>query len=143
MASIVVLVSVVHLFLFPVVPSLDYFSARQPQNSCIPINGSIKGGKDKVVKNTQPVPNLDVRFPVDLHKAVVYRGAPWKAEIGRWLSGCNSITTAVKVFEVLGCNCLSRFSSLLPVRVYLCRNFGVMNILCELYIFLLIHNHVG
>ncbi|CAK9157196.1 unnamed protein product [Ilex paraguariensis] len=114
-ASIVALVSVVHLFLFPVVPSLDYFSARQFQNSCVPINGSIEGGKDnvplnqsiegsrdKAVQNPQQVLDLNVQFPADLHNAVVYRGAPWKTEIGRWLSGCNSNTTAVKIVEKIG-----------------------------------------
>ncbi|XP_059646319.1 uncharacterized protein LOC132292199 isoform X1 [Cornus florida] len=96
-ASIVALVSVVHLFLFPLVPSFNYFNALQVQNSCLPINGSIIGGKDNM-----SVLDLDVRFPSDLHKAVVYRSAPWKAEIGRWLSGCDSITTAVKVVEKIG-----------------------------------------
>ena len=94
-ASIVALVSVVHVFLYPVVPSFDYLSVRHAQNSCIPINESTKGGKDNVL-------NLDARFPADLHRAVVYRGAPWKSEIGRWLSGCNPITTTIKVVEVVG-----------------------------------------
>ncbi|KAI7997999.1 putative glucuronosyltransferase Os01g0926700 [Camellia lanceoleosa] len=101
-ASILALASVVHLFLFPGLPSFEYFSARQVQNACVPINGSIKGGKNDVLQNPQPFINLDVRFPADLHKAVVYRGAPWKAEIGRWLSGCNSVAKAVKVFEIIG-----------------------------------------
>ncbi|KAA8518213.1 hypothetical protein F0562_015687 [Nyssa sinensis] len=101
-ASIIALVSVVHLFLLPVVPSFDYFRAPQVQNSCVPINGSVEGDKDIVKKKPLTVLDLDVRFPSDLHKAVVYRAAPWKAEIGRWLSGCNSITTAVKVVEKIG-----------------------------------------
>lgn len=95
------MVSVVHLFLFPVVPSFDYFNSGRFQNSCAPIiNGSVDSGKDNVVKNIPPVVDLDVRFPSDLHKAVVYRGAPWKAEIGRWLSGCDAVTTSVNVTEV-------------------------------------------
>lgn len=98
-ASIVALVSVVHLFLFPVVPSFDYFASREVQNSCFPINGSVAGGKDSGAKNLLPVLNLDVRFPADSHKAVVYHGAPWKAEIGRWLTGCDSVANAVKVAE--------------------------------------------
>ncbi|MCE5167018.1 hypothetical protein HAX54_033859 [Datura stramonium] len=125
-ASIVTLVSVVHLFLYPVVPSLDYF--RQFQNSCISINRSsegeqiiLKNGKstEGLQKNatgilstegsernldTNPMPMIDLndKFPVDLYNAVVYRGAPWKAEVGQWLAGCESNTSAVKVVEQIG-----------------------------------------
>ncbi|XP_040369101.1 DNA topoisomerase 3-beta isoform X2 [Rosa chinensis] len=38
----------------------------------------------------------------DLHKAVVFRGAPWKAEIGRWLTGCGSISNKVNIVELIG-----------------------------------------
>ncbi|KAF8398413.1 hypothetical protein HHK36_017340 [Tetracentron sinense] len=101
--SFVVLVSIVHLFFFPLAPSfLDYFSARQVQSSCSPINGSTEGGGNHVDENLQPSLNLEHRFPADLHKAVVYRGAPWKAEIGRWFSGCDSITTTVSIVERIG-----------------------------------------
>lgn len=113
-ASILALVSIVHLFLYPVVPSLDYFSLRQIQNSCLPVNGSVEGSekyiprtgpneeiKDYSKENTQPMVDLNVNYPADLHDAVTYRGAPWKAEVGRWLSGCDSKTTAVKIVEVL------------------------------------------
>ncbi|CAK9157197.1 unnamed protein product [Ilex paraguariensis] len=114
--SIMALVSVVHIFLFPVVPPFDYCRAtRQVQNSYVPINGSIKGGKenvsfnqsigrsrDKALKKPQQVLDLDVQFPAELHNTVVYRGAPWKVEIGRWLSSCNSNTTAVKIVEKIG-----------------------------------------
>ncbi|XP_052175852.1 uncharacterized protein LOC127790391 isoform X2 [Diospyros lotus] len=100
-ASTVALVSIVHLFWFPIVPSFDYLAAREAQNSCVPMNGSAKADEDNTVKNLPSI-NLDVKFPADLHKAVVYHGAPWKAEIGSWLSGCDSITTAVKVVENIG-----------------------------------------
>ncbi|KAL5981975.1 hypothetical protein ACLOJK_016042 [Asimina triloba] len=40
------------------------------------------------------------RFPVDSHRAVNYRGAPWKAEVGRWLSSCDSIVTEIDIIEV-------------------------------------------
>jgi hypothetical protein len=36
-----------------------------------------------------------------LHRAVFYRNAPWKAEIGRWLSGCDAVTKEVSVVEVI------------------------------------------
>uniref|UniRef100_M1BR40 Exostosin family protein n=1 Tax=Solanum tuberosum TaxID=4113 RepID=M1BR40_SOLTU len=96
-ASIVTLVSVVHLFLYPVVPSLDYF--RQYKNSCIPINST---------KSTQPTHNNIIisnqtKFPLDLHNGVVYRGAPWKNQVGQWLAGCDSITSPLKVIEVCVC----------------------------------------
>ena len=45
--------------------------------------------------------DLNIQYPADSRNAVVYRGAPWKAEIGRWLSGCDSKTAAVKIVQVL------------------------------------------
>lgn len=98
-ASIVALVSVVHLFLFPLAPTFDYF--KQVQNSCFPINGSAEAATDHVKESLQPPVNLKQKFPADLHKAVVYRGAPWKAEIGRWLSGCDSTAKEVNIVEVM------------------------------------------
>ncbi|KAL3637263.1 hypothetical protein CASFOL_019562 [Castilleja foliolosa] len=97
-ASILALISVIHLFLYPVVPSLDYLSLRQAQSSCIPINGT----KDNPKQNPRPMVDLKVQYPDDLHNAVTYNGAPWKAEIGRWLSGCNSNTTAIEISEKIG-----------------------------------------
>lgn len=107
-ASIVTLVSVVHLFLYPIVPSFDYL--RQFQNSCIPINTSnssshnniisTEGSKINLGTSPSPIIDLDAKFPVDSHNAVVYRGAPWKEEVGRWLAGCDSNASAVKVVEV-------------------------------------------
>ncbi|OIT00786.1 PREDICTED: uncharacterized protein LOC109229226 [Nicotiana attenuata] len=123
-ASIVTLVSVVHLFIYPVAPSLDYF--RPFQNSCVPINRSNEAEKiilkdNKSIEDRKnnatdsistegsqsnpdtrsPISTVDlnVNFPSDLHNSVVYRGAPWKAEVGRWLAGCDSNTSAVKVIE--------------------------------------------
>ncbi|KAK9181367.1 hypothetical protein WN944_024504 [Citrus x changshan-huyou] len=102
-ASVLTLVSVVHLFLFPLVPSFDYFTARQQiQNSCVPIKESAEGVTNRVWENSPPQLNLDHRFPADLHNAVVYRNAPWKAEIGRWLSGCDSVAKEVDLVEMIG-----------------------------------------
>ncbi|PON32049.1 Exostosin-like [Parasponia andersonii] len=99
-ASVVALVSVVHLFLFPLVPTFDYF--RQAQIPCVPINGSAEVGTDHVRESPQPSIDLDRQFPADLHNAVVYRGAPWKAEIGQWLSGCDTIVKEVNISEIIG-----------------------------------------
>ncbi|ONH95379.1 hypothetical protein PRUPE_7G067200 [Prunus persica] len=96
----IILGSIVHLFWFPLVPSFNYFS--QAQNSCVPINGSAEAVIDNVKGNFKPPIDLDRQFPSDLHKAVVFRGAPWKAEIGRWLSGCDPISDEVNIVEVIG-----------------------------------------
>lgn len=95
----IILGSIVHLFWFPLVPSFNYFS--QAQNSCVPINGSAEAVIDNVKGNFKPPIDLDRQFPSDLHKAVVFRGAPWKAEIGRWLSGCDPISDEVNIVEVI------------------------------------------
>ncbi|KAJ8761737.1 hypothetical protein K2173_004546 [Erythroxylum novogranatense] len=99
--SVAALVSVVHLFLFPVIPSLDFFSACQVQNTCVPVTESADN-LSNIVSGNSLVTDLDHRFPEDSHKAVVYRNAPWKAAIGRWLSGCDSIATEIKINEIIG-----------------------------------------
>ena len=58
-------------------------------------------GGDHVWENIQHSLDLDHRFPSDLHNAVVYHNAPWKAEIGQWLSGCDSIAKEVNIVEVI------------------------------------------
>lgn len=95
-ASVLALVSVVHIFLFPLAPSFEYFSARKIQNPCVPVNGSIQGGINHVEDS------LVHRFPSDSHGSVVYHDAPWKAEIGQWLSGCDSVTADVNIIENIG-----------------------------------------
>lgn len=115
-AATLAVVSVVHLFLYPLVPPLDYLSISQAQSVCVPINGSTGGGEkyvngmdskegitDHPKEDPHPVVDLNVLYPADSLKAVTYRGAPWKAEIGRWLSGCDSDVNTVKVIEVLCC----------------------------------------
>lgn len=98
--SLVALVSVVHMFLYPLVPSsLDYFGSQQAQTPCVPLNGSIRGDFDG---HLQLGLDLDAQFPANSHGAVNYRGAPWKAEIGRWFSGCDSVTRTVNVVEKVG-----------------------------------------
>lgn len=100
-ASVIVLVSVVHLFLYPVVPSFDYFSARQVQYKCASVNASAEQGVDHDWGNIQKGLDLDHRFPSDLHNGVVYHNAPWKEKIGRWLSYCDAIAREVNIVEVI------------------------------------------
>ncbi|KAJ4837513.1 hypothetical protein Tsubulata_037183 [Turnera subulata] len=98
-ASVVGLISILHLFFFPVVPSLDYFSLRQSQNSCAPLNGTSAAQEEEKL---QPRLDLKQQFPAGLHGEVLYRNAPWKAEIGRWLSGCDSVAKRVTITEIIG-----------------------------------------
>ncbi|XP_058758079.1 cytochrome b-c1 complex subunit Rieske-2, mitochondrial-like isoform X2 [Vicia villosa] len=99
-ASVLALASVVHLFLFPLTPSLDYF--KLASNSCVSSNASVelfsKRGWD------EPAIDLKIRFPGDLHGSVAYKGALWKDEIGRWLAGCDSVTKEINVSEIIGGN---------------------------------------
>lgn len=106
-ASILALVSVIHLFLFPLAPSLDYFS--QAQSSCVPVNGSSQAPTNDVREDLRPAADLDHRFPAGLHNEVVYHSAPWKAEIGRWLSGCDSVAKEVSIVEVMSNDFADRF----------------------------------
>ncbi|KAL6506040.1 hypothetical protein OROHE_022759 [Orobanche hederae] len=107
-ASILALISVIHLFLYPVVPSLDYLSLRLAQSSCLPVDGSIEGNEKYAPRissdegTVEPIVDLNVRYPDDLHMAMAYNGAPWKAEIGRWLSVCDSNFTGVEIVEKIG-----------------------------------------
>lgn len=97
-ASVLALVSVVHLFLFPLAPSLNYF--KLSQSSCLPTNASAELQSTHFSENLEPTIDLKHQFPADSHGAVVYQGAPWKAEIGQWLAGCDFITKEVNITEV-------------------------------------------
>lgn len=98
--SLVVLVSVVHMFFTPLFPSgLDYFGSRRVQNQCLSANLSARADLDG---NSQLSIDFDKQFPAVSHGAVTYHGAPWKAEIGRWLSGCDAVSTSIDVVEKIG-----------------------------------------
>ncbi|CAI0377079.1 unnamed protein product [Linum tenue] len=99
-ASAVALFSIVYLLMFPVDPSFDYLRIREAtQSGCLPPNAT---ARKHVWENLQPRVDLHHRFPADLHGAVVYRKAPWKAEIGRWLSGCDSVAKDANISEIIG-----------------------------------------
>lgn len=57
--------------------------------------------KRRTMRLQQPVVNLSVRYPADCRNSVVYRGAPWKTDIERWLSSCGANAAAVAIVEVL------------------------------------------
>ncbi|KAM0950361.1 putative hexosyltransferase [Dioscorea sansibarensis] len=111
--SLIVLVSLVHMFMGPLFPSFDYIGARQAQISCSVNNATIHDETEKPNVSSGPVIDFNVRFPADSHGAVAYRGAPWKAEIGRWFSGCGSVSEEIDIVEIIcgkGCkdNCKGR-----------------------------------
>lgn len=96
-ASVLALASIVHMFLFPLTPSFNYF--KLAQDTCIPTNASAV--LTSLLDKEEPAIDLKLQFPADLHRAVVYRGAPWKAEIGQWLAGCDFVTKEVNITEVM------------------------------------------
>ncbi|XP_020580195.1 uncharacterized protein LOC110024520 [Phalaenopsis equestris] len=92
--SLLVVVSVVHFFLTPIFPaSLDYFGGRSSLSPST--GGEIHQSLDLDI-------DFDARFPVDSYGAVKYRGAPWRPEIGKWLSGCDSVSKEVDIVESIG-----------------------------------------
>lgn len=101
-ASALALVSVVHLFLFPLTPSLNYFNLAS--DSCISTNASAELISKSGWEWDEPAIDLKHQFLADSYDSVAYKGAPWKAEIGRWLAGCDSITKEVNISEIIGGN---------------------------------------
>ncbi|CAI9100042.1 OLC1v1036962C3 [Oldenlandia corymbosa var. corymbosa] len=65
-------------------------------------NESAEKGKQTEKIMQQARVNLTLQYPPDSRNAVFYRGAPWKSEIGRWLSGCDANAAAVEVVEEIG-----------------------------------------
>lgn len=99
-ASIIGLVTVVHLFFFPLVPSLD--NLRRFPNSGFAANLSTEAYSNHAKEDPGPDIDLNHKFPPDSHHAVVYHGAPWKSHIGRWLSGCDANTKELQIVELVG-----------------------------------------
>lgn len=101
--SLVALVSAVHVFFTPLFPSssssLQFFRGGWGK-PCSPVNGSSGCKIERLDGDSLLGPDLEAQFPADSYGAVIYRGAPWKAEIGRWLSGCDAVSAAIDVVEV-------------------------------------------
>ncbi|KAL2923711.1 putative glucuronoxylan glucuronosyltransferase F8H [Bienertia sinuspersici] len=93
--SVVLLVTLVQFLVLPWRPTLDYFSIKQAQVSCTTSNESTQYNAE----GSQRGHELVCRFPADVHNAVVYCGAPWKAKIGQWLSGCDSVVKEINITE--------------------------------------------
>ncbi|ONK64414.1 uncharacterized protein A4U43_C07F25650 [Asparagus officinalis] len=118
--SLVALVSIVHLFFTPLLPSsLDYFEVWRAQSSCSPVNLSAGLKSEHLDGNSELGIDFDKQFPVDSHGAVTYHGAPWKAEIGKWFSGYGDVLNVVDVVE------MSR------TRYYILRRHQNKSISCE------------
>ncbi|XP_020104566.1 uncharacterized protein LOC109721384 isoform X2 [Ananas comosus] len=103
--SLVALVSAVHVFFTPLFPSssssLQFFRGGWGK-PCSPVNGSSGCKIERLDGDSLLGPDLEAQFPADSYGAVIYRGAPWKAEIGRWLSGCDAVSAAIDVVENIG-----------------------------------------
>ncbi|XP_074279187.1 uncharacterized protein LOC141604650 [Silene latifolia] len=78
LGTLVVLISLLHISLSPS-STLDYFRVGYEQ---APLK-------------------LGIRFPADLHNAVVYRDSPWKPHIGSWLSACDSLVADINITEII------------------------------------------
>ncbi|XP_078442149.1 uncharacterized protein LOC144711888 isoform X2 [Wolffia australiana] len=102
--SMLVLMVAVHLYFSPFFPaSLGYFSALYARNLCFTISRSSgENSTQHTIESSQWAIGLDAQFPADNLNAVFYRDAPWKAEMGRWLSGCDSVDKFVEIHEVIG-----------------------------------------
>ena len=82
--------------MFPLTPTFNYFKIAQ--DSCFPTNASAEFPSNR--DQEWPAVDFKRQFPADLHGAFVYQGAPWKAEIGQWLAGCDSVIKDVNITEV-------------------------------------------
>ncbi|XP_078442274.1 uncharacterized protein LOC144711981 [Wolffia australiana] len=98
-----VLVVVANLFLSPYSPSSSgFFGAQNALKSFFSMNRpSGDNSTPHTVYSSQWEIDLDAQFPADNLNSVFYRNAPWKAEIGQWLSGCDSVNQSVHIREVL------------------------------------------
>lgn len=94
-----ILSAVITIAHFSFFPSLDYF--RVPQFYYPVNNSTTQGVGDNATTIHVPVNDLEDQWQDYLVHAVVYRGAPWKADIGRWLSRCNAALVEIDVVEVL------------------------------------------
>ncbi|XP_078442215.1 uncharacterized protein LOC144711931 isoform X2 [Wolffia australiana] len=108
LVSFAVLIVAAHLYLSPHYPSsFLFFNASNARNSShgLEISPLTRSSGENSSQHTVSGPQweigLDAQFPADSLKSVFYRDAPWKAEIGQWLSGCDSINQSVDILEVV------------------------------------------
>lgn len=96
---LVAFISIVHIFFVPLIPaSLDITGSRQTNASSSIKNVSSIGDKN-IEQDQYPQSH-------DSDGAILYRDAPWKTDIGKWLSSCHDIAASVYINETIsGKNC--------------------------------------
>ncbi|XP_078440622.1 uncharacterized protein LOC144710667 [Wolffia australiana] len=111
LVSFAVLIVAAHLYFSPNYPtSFLFFNASNARNSSHGLEispltrSSGENSTQHSVSGSQWEIGLDAQFLADSLKSVFYRNAPWKAEIGQWLSGCDSVNQSVDIREVLSSN---------------------------------------
>nr|ACN39924.1 unknown [Picea sitchensis] len=99
---LVAFISVVHVFFVPLIPtSLEFTGSRQTES--LADASSVKNGSSTGDKNIE-----QDQYPQssDSYGAILYRDAPWKADMGKWLSRCHDIAALVYINETIsGKNC--------------------------------------
>jgi len=99
---LVAFISVVHIFFVPLIPtSLEFTGSRQTES--LADASSVKNGSSIGDKNIE-----QDQYPQssDSYGAILYRDAPWKADMGKWLSRCHDIAAPVYINETIsGKNC--------------------------------------
>lgn len=100
---LVAFISIVHIFFVPLIPaSLDFTRSRQIEslaNALSSIKNVSSIGDKNIEQDQDPQSH-------DSDGAILYRDAPWKADIGKWLSRCHDIAAPVYINETIsGKNC--------------------------------------
>lgn len=99
---LVAFISIVHLFFVPLIPtSLEFSGSRQTKSSAnaSSIKNGSSTGDDNIAQDQYPQ-------SYDSYGAILYRDAPWKAGMGKWLSRCHDIAAPVYINETIsGKNC--------------------------------------
>ncbi|KAJ0973617.1 hypothetical protein J5N97_015582 [Dioscorea zingiberensis] len=80
----------------------DETEGRSLDISCSAVNGTGHNVSELLNGSSGSAIDFNVQFPADSHGAVAYRGAPWKPDIGKWLSGCGSVSAAIDAVENIG-----------------------------------------
>ncbi|KAM0937662.1 putative xylogalacturonan beta-1,3-xylosyltransferase [Dioscorea sansibarensis] len=99
---LIILISLLHmLFGMMYQSSIDLLGVKKTKLLCSNRNVLEIEGCDQAHFDSNSVSDtsLKVHFPADSHGAVIFRGAPWKPKLGRWLSRCGSVSSTIDVEE--------------------------------------------